>query len=53
MDQDKRVQITVPIPADLRVRIEEAAERDERTLSSWVRRALRQAVEQRGEAAAA
>jgi predicted DNA-binding protein len=50
--EQRREQITVPIDAELRQRLEQAAQRDHRTLASYVRHVVAQALEQRQGAAA-
>jgi predicted DNA-binding protein len=47
----QRAQISVPIPAELRQRLELAAQRDHRSVASLVRHLVAQALEQQGEAA--
>jgi predicted DNA-binding protein len=49
--QERREQITVPVDAELRQRLEQAAERDHRTIASYVRHVVAQALEQREAAA--
>jgi predicted DNA-binding protein len=48
----QREQITVPVDAELRQRLELAAQRDHRTIASYVRHVVTQALEQREGAAA-
>jgi hypothetical protein len=47
----KRNQISVPMDDELRRRAEAAAERDRRTLASWVRVQIERAAEQEVRAA--
>jgi uncharacterized protein (DUF1778 family) len=55
VSMSRREQLSVPIDAATRALIAEAAERDDRTIASFVRRAATEAarrqVEQQGEAA--
>jgi uncharacterized protein (DUF1778 family) len=48
----QREQITVPVDADLRHRLEQAAERDHRTIASFVRHVVECALDEQSEAAA-
>jgi hypothetical protein len=48
--EQRREQITVPIDADLRQRLELAAERDHRTIASYVRHVVVRALAGFGEA---
>jgi predicted DNA-binding protein len=49
--EQRREQITIPVPAELRQRLELAAQRDHRTIASYVRHVVVQALEQREAAA--
>jgi hypothetical protein len=52
--EQRREQLSVPVDADLRAALKRAAEREHRTVASYVRHALAQMLEeQRGESAAA
>jgi predicted DNA-binding protein len=53
LQERQREQITVPVDAELRQRLEQAAERDHRTIASYVRHVVTQALEQNREGAAA
>jgi predicted DNA-binding protein len=48
----QRKQITVPIDAELRQRLELAAAHEHRTIASYVRHVVAQSLEQQSEAAA-
>ena len=50
--QERREQITVPVDAELRQRLEQAAERDHRSIASYVRHVVVQALDHQREAAA-
>jgi plasmid stability protein len=45
-DRAKREQITVPVDAELRARLEAAAAREHRTVAGYARAVLARAVEQ-------
>jgi predicted DNA-binding protein len=47
----QREQITVPVDAELRQRLEQAAERDHRTIASYLRHVVTQALERQQAAA--
>lgn len=49
--EQRREQITIPIDNALRQRLEQAAERDHRTIASYVRHVVAQALEQQQAAA--
>jgi hypothetical protein len=51
--EQRREQLSVPVDADLRAALKRAAEREHRTIASYVRHALTQALEQQGSGAAA
>jgi uncharacterized protein (DUF1778 family) len=51
--QERREQLSVPVPSDLRRAIERAAQAEDRTVASWVRRQITAALEQQGEERAA
>jgi hypothetical protein len=51
--EQRREQLSVPVDADLRAALERAAEREHRTVASFVRHTLAQALEQQGSGAAA
>jgi hypothetical protein len=49
--EQRRSQITVPVPDDLRQRLELAAKADDRTIASFVRHVVMRALDQQAEAA--
>jgi len=44
-ESSERVHVGVQVPIPLRERIEAAADREDRTLSSWIRTALRRRLD--------
>ena len=51
--EQRREQLSVPVDADLRAALKRAAEREHRTVASYVRHALAQALKQQGSGAVA